>query len=280
MKIETSNQVELIPVADIFCDDEFNCRGAIIPTDVLSLARSIEEKGLLQPITVQPWTAMEGKKYRIVAGHRRYMAHVVNEAKEIRAIVVKGLSELDAALLNLQENLERASLNILQEALAIKRFALAGWTQEEMGREVGRPKPWVQARVSLLKLPEEIQLEAAAGFLTQEHIRQLATMKSKDAMYEAVRKIKNAKLLGDKRPIKIAKKKEAFRKRVRNGGEIREQQELLQDVIGNNLATRFAAWACGDISTYEWYRDIRDAANDMGILWEIPADIMEEVNAV
>ena len=111
------------------------------------------------------------------------------------------LSEMDAAKLNLEENLKRQSLNILQEAKAIEKFFRAGWDDEKVIEELSVSKGWLQTRKFLLKLDEDIQLEAAAGFLNQEHIRQLSGMKSRAQREEAVRKIKDAKLSGDKGKI-------------------------------------------------------------------------------
>ena len=118
MKVLEEYNAHDVLMSEIFSDDEFNCRGRIIPLDVLDLAKSIKETKLQQPIAVQPFKHPTNPniKYRIIAGHRRFMAFVVNKSTTIPAIIRDGLSELDARLLNLTENLKRQDLNMLQEA--------------------------------------------------------------------------------------------------------------------------------------------------------------------
>lgn len=270
--------VEDLPVSDIFCDEEFNCRGRIVPLDVLDLARSIETNGLQQPITVQPWDGPDGHKYRTVSGHRRLIAHVILARKTIPAIIKSGLDELTARMLNLEENIKRTDLNILQEAKALKPFWKAGWTQEEMAKELTQSRGWIQARVCLLNLPDDIQQEAAAGFLTQEHIKQLATIKNSELLYETVKKIKNSKLLGEKRKIRaVPKKEDVAKRRARDRDEIFQMQEKIQEALSRNkdFGTRCLAWAAGEISTFELYRDLREYAETQGIDWKIPREAIE-----
>lgn len=281
MLSESKMKVFDVPMSDIFCDDDFNCRGPIPPIDVIDLARSIEEKGLQQPITIQPWARQPDKKYRIVSGHRRYNAFRLNKARTIPAIVKEGLDELAARQLNLEENLKRKDLNLKQEALALRPFLKAGWTQEEMAKRFNQSRGWVQARCALLDLPEQIQEEAAAGFLTQEHIKQLKGMKSKEAQFEAVKKIKQSKLLGEKRKIAAAPRKiNPLAKKNRQPEEIFRMMEVFMDVIGPAFYSRCMAWCAGEISDFELMRDFRDFAREQGKEWSIPANVMRAVTGV
>lgn len=271
-----------IPLDDILCDDNFNCRGAIVPRDVIDLARSIDSVGLQQPITVQPWDKVLGKKFRILSGHRRFKAFQLLDPPKltIPAIInAKPMDELQARKLNLEENLKRKDLNILQEALAIKPFQDAGWTQEGIARELLQSKGWVQARTALLRLPDDIQQVAAAGLLTQEHIKQLAAMKSKNQQYEAVKKIKDAKISGDKKKIDVVKKKrDPLAKKKREPAEIVEMIETIQKVLDYGFYTRCLAWSAGEISDFQLLRDLRDEAAKRGIKYEIPAEILKEMH--
>lgn len=266
-------------IKEIFCDSEFNCRGKIMPIDVLDLVRSIESTGLKQPIVIQPYTKVPGKKYRIVAGHRRYTAFIVLERDTIPAVIEENLSELDARKLNLEENLKRKDLNLLQIAKAIQPFLHAGWTQQEVAQQLGQPAHWVQVCVSLLKLPDDIQQEAAAGYLTQEHIKQLATLNKtskKDAMYEAVRKIKNAKLLGERKKITVVKKvTKPYSKAVRTRQEMFDLMAKIQDTVGNSFVTRVLAWCTGEITEFDLHRDFKEFCNSQGVKYDLPTDLVE-----
>ncbi|GAG53330.1 unnamed protein product, partial [marine sediment metagenome] len=188
---------------DIYLDNEFNCRGQIVPMDVVDLAKDIKINGLQFPIAVQPAEDVEGGlpeggKYRIVAGHRRFMAFRVNGEKKIPAMIKTGLSELRARLVNLSENLKREDLNILQEAGAVNSLRLLGMVQESIAVELGKSRTWVQIRLHLLRLPDDIQAEAAAGMLNQYQIRELFALDDNEKRYSAVRKIKDARLRGEK----------------------------------------------------------------------------------
>ncbi len=267
------------PVSEIWCDNSFNCRGPISPVDVLDLVRSIESRGLDQPIVIQNWVAKPGKKYRVVAGHRRYTAFVVLNRATIPAILRSFQDEFQARIANLEENLKRKDLNLLQIAMAVKPFIRGGWTQEEIATQLGQPKHWVQICQAILKLPEDIQQEVAAGYLTQEHIKQLAQLNkggSKDAMYEAVRKIKQSKLLGLKKKIEVKKKiAKPFSKAVRNRSEMFALMGKIQDTVGNSFATRILAWASGEITEFEIHRDFKDFCAEQGVIYELPPELIE-----
>lgn len=276
--VESSLKPYEIPMAEIFCDDDFNCRGGITPIDVIDLARSIKEHGLQQNIVVQPWNKISGKRFRIVSGHRRYVAFKVNGSRTIPAVIKENLDELAARQLNLIENLKRKDLNILQEAKALVPFWEAKWTQEMVCYELGQSRGWVQARLALIKLPEDIQQEAAAGFLTQDHIKQLAGIKNKELQYAAVRQIKQSKLLGESRKIRaVPKKKNALAKRAREAAEIFEMQDVIQGVLGNNFGTFCMGWCAGHNSDFEMYQEIKRLAGEAGVPYSIPADILEQV---
>lgn len=274
--MQVSGQVYKIPTVEIFSDDEFNCRGRIAPIDVVDLARSIEDNGLQSPILVQP-IERPPFKYRIISGHRRFAAvTIVLKAKTIECIVREGLDELTARKLNLEENLKRKDLNILQEAKAIEHFKKAGWTEEEISKEIGMSRGWVQIRGMVLSMPPDIQIQIAAGFLTQEQIRQVYTLKEPEQQYEAVRKIKDAKMAGEK-PVKIKppkSPKEYLAKRPRQREEIFQFIELVIDLMGGNFATRCMAWSAGEISDLEIHRDLKELCEEKGIRYEIPGEML------
>lgn len=164
-----------LPMKEIYADLTFNCRGHIDPASCAELAKDIKNKGLVQPVMVQPYDKVPGKKFRIVMGHRRHMAHQINHAETIRAIVKEGLSDLDARVLNICENIQRQDLNILQEAMSIDSLRRGGWNELQTADKIGMSRGWVQVRFMLLDLPIEIQHEAAAGLIPQSAIRKAWT---------------------------------------------------------------------------------------------------------
>lgn len=256
-----------ILISDILADPDFNCRGAIAPIDVTELMESISKNGLLQGIVVQPIEDPKFK-YKVILGHRRLKACQLLKWSYIPATVKEGLDEKTARALNLIENLAREDLTVMQEARALEKFLRAGVTMQEVGKLINKSYGWIQVRFTALKLPVEIQAEIDAGFINQEQIKELYAIGNKEAMFEAVKSVKDARLRGDTSRIKLrapkAKAPDLFSKRPRSIQEILKMQTIIQDSLGNNLTTRFAAWAMGEITAKEFYVDITEYANNHG----------------
>lgn len=284
----TNSPVELVNIDEIYSDPEFNCRGTICPTDVVELARSIDTQGLLQPIALQPLSQHNefGKKYRILLGNRRYSAYTLlardkdnqesGKYKKIPAKIIKGLSELEARVLNLNENLGRVDLNIMQEATAMLPFFRAGWTHQQIAERLSQSTGWVGIRAAALRLEPEIQQQIAAGYLTQEQIRDLSRLQSKEQRFNITKEIIEKKLRGEKDVVKIkekiAGKKDIKVKKVRQIGDVFKMQEHIQDSIGNNFGTRCLAWCAGTISDEELFGDIKNIAQELNKYYEIPVE--------
>ena len=279
------NKIHDIPMDKIFIDENLNLgRGVINPMDVIDLSKDIAEKGLHTPVFVQPWDKIPGKDFRLVAGYRRFKAHclirdnpeyrakVGDKADTIRALLKFDLSDDDAKILNLSENIHRQNLNMKQEARAIESFKRSGWTEPDTAKKLNMSRGWVQVRFMLLDLPDDIQDEAAAGMITQQQIRHAYALRDSDeALYGYIKALKDKKLLGKKRdidPNKITKKNE---KRVRNETEIFALQDTIRETFdGNNLATRVLGWAAGVVSDKEVHESIWDFASRAGKFYMIP----------
>ncbi len=146
-------------------------------TKLDELARSIAANGVIQPIIVQRIAASQPggtPRYQIIAGERRWRAaqraglHKVPVAVRILAPADQR-QPLEMALV---ENLQREDLNPMEEAHAYQR--LAGeftLTQEEIAARVGKDRATVANVLRLLKLPEEVQGDVAAGTLSMGHAR-------------------------------------------------------------------------------------------------------------
>ena len=269
--------VQEVELDNILNDIDFNCRGRIMPMDVVDLAKDIEKNGLQFPIAVQPITDTEVEttcSYRIVAGHRRFMACRVLKRTTIPVMIKSGLTELQARLVNLGENLKRKDLNILQEATAVARLRDLGLVQEAIAAELGMSRAWVQVRLYLLKLPEAIQMEASAGMLNQYQIRQLYELPTNGERFEAVKKIKQARLNGE-RSVDVGKKAkdDPFKKKRRTPAAIQDMMDHMGKTIGYGLYTRTLAWAAGNINSAELYYDIKRMADDLDIEYEVPPTV-------
>jgi ParB family transcriptional regulator, chromosome partitioning protein len=123
------------------------------PSDVEDLANSIMQKGLLQPIIVR---VKEGK-YQIVAGNRRVQACKNVGWRKIACHIVE-LSDKDAFEVSLVENIQRKSINPLEEAYAFKMYVeQLGWGGiSYLAEKIGKSTSYVDKRLKLLDLPEDV----------------------------------------------------------------------------------------------------------------------------
>ena len=153
------------------------------------LARSITAKGIIQPILVRPLTA---GAYSIIAGERRWRA--AQRAGLLKVpVVVRDVAEgSDQQLLELAliENVQRENLNPLDEAIAYQRLAdQFSLTQEQIAAAVGKDRSSVANFMRLLKLPEEVRADLAAGTLSMGHARTLLSLPDEAAQRHAAREV-------------------------------------------------------------------------------------------
>jgi len=124
--------------------------------DMDALVDSVKEFGLLQPILVRPVAGQAGS-YEIVAGERRWRAAQKAQLHEV-PVVVRTMGDQDALQLGLVENLQRADLTPIDEALGYRRLSEDfKQTQEDIAKTVGKSRPHVANTVRLLDLPGAVQ---------------------------------------------------------------------------------------------------------------------------
>jgi len=124
--------------------------------DMDALVDSVKEFGLLQPILVRP-AAGQTEIYEIVAGERRWRAAQKAQLHEV-PVVVRTMGDQDALQLGLVENLQRADLTAIDEALGYRRLSEDfAQTQEDIAKTVGKSRPHVANTLRLLELPGAVQ---------------------------------------------------------------------------------------------------------------------------
>jgi len=133
-------------------ENPYQPRIEIKKDEIIELANSIKEKGLLQPIVVK----REDEEYIIIAGHRRVEAHKLLGKEKIKARVIEANDE-NMASLSLIENLQRKDLDIIETAIALKNYKESfNKKLEEIGQEIGKSKGYISQILNILNLPEEI----------------------------------------------------------------------------------------------------------------------------
>jgi ParB family chromosome partitioning protein len=149
----------------------FNPRRTFEETELAELADSMRSRGLLQPIIVRPDPQRGG--YEIVAGERRWRA-AQKAALHNVPVIVRELSDVEAAEFALIENVQRSDLNPIEEAAGyselMERF---GYTQEQVSEVVGKSRSHLANMLRLLKLPMPVQALLQEGKLTAGHARAL-----------------------------------------------------------------------------------------------------------
>lgn len=183
-------------------------RKSFDPEKIDALAKSISEHGLIQPIIISP---IEGGRYRIVAGERRWRAAKKAGLSTVPT-VIREYSDEETAQIALIENLQREDLNPIEEALGyrtlINDFSL---TQEAVSEKIGKSRSAVANSLRLLSLDENIQKLLIDGKLTGGHARALLSVEDEELRNELAKKIIDeglnvrqaealSKKLGKKRP--------------------------------------------------------------------------------
>lgn len=144
---------------------------------IAELAQSIKEKGVIQPLLAR----RRGDSYELIAGERRLRACNILGLKEI-PLIVKEVDDRDSLEYALIENIQRESLNPIEEAHAyqhlIDKFQV---TQEKISEAMGKARATIANTLRLLKLPHEIQEELKKERISFGHARALLEVEDENA---------------------------------------------------------------------------------------------------
>ena len=148
-------------------------------TDELnSLASSIEETGIIQPILVRK----KKNIYEIVAGERRWRAAQIAKIHEV-PVLIKELTDEEVVKISIIENIQRVDLNPIEEANSYKQLIQDfGYTQEKVSASLGKSRSYIANSLRLLSLPESIIILLKEGKLTSGHARALVGVKNSELL--------------------------------------------------------------------------------------------------
>jgi len=192
------------------------------------LAESIREYGVLQPVLVRP----KGEKYEIIAGERRYRAAQIAGIEVIPALV-KEIDDVEADEISLIENLQRENLNPIEEAVAYKKMIEKyNYTQESLGKRIGKSRAHITNTIRILNLPEEIKEMIEKGKITAGHARTILSLREKDDQISAAREIVEGKMSVRETERRIKGRKGTKRNIKNKRIEIIDLEERLQRHFG------------------------------------------------
>ncbi len=178
------------------------------------LIASVKKNGVIQPIIVRK--AKNG--YEIVAGERRWRAAQASGMKEV-PVIIRQASDRELAELSLVENIQRESLNPIEEARAYT--VLAGTfslSQEDISARVGKDRSTVANAIRLLKLPEEIQKGIIGKKISAGHARALLSLDIPELQIKTFKTIQ-------KRDLNV-RETENLVKRLKTNPEKKKKQSL------------------------------------------------------
>lgn len=224
---------------------------------IASLADSIKEQGLLQPIVVRP---IDGG-YQIVAGERRWRACRMLGMTEV-PVIVKELDDFQTAQLALIENLQRENLNPIEEALGYKNLIdNYGMTQDAVSKTVGKPRSTVANALRMLNLPDEVKEMVRDGEITGGHAKALMAL-DEDIMLDTAKKAA-AGYITVRGIEKLAAKKDKPETKEKADNYYKEMEISLKNELNRKVKVNFSGKK-GTL-TLEFYDkdDLLDMANKL-----------------
>ncbi len=198
------------------------------------LAKSIKERGILQPIVAVP----EDGYFKIIIGERRWRAAQKIGLKKIPTLIRSMTNEqqLEASLI---ENLQREDLNPLEIALAYKKMTEElKYTQQEISEKVGKDRASIANYIRLLKLPQEIKDMIADNKLLMSHARTLITINDQEMQVYIARQIvkKDLSVRETEKMSKRIKQKVPGKGKMRLGPNLLLIQEELIKELGMRVS--------------------------------------------
>lgn len=155
-------------------------------SSISELADSIATNGIIQPLLIRP---IEGGRYQIVAGERRWRAARMAGLDEV-PVIIRDLDDVKVMEIALIENLQREDLTPIEEAKGYKLLMdKYGLTQEEVSHSVGKSRPAVSNAIRLLCLPEDIINMVEQGKITAGHAKALLSLGSEEKMVEKAKEV-------------------------------------------------------------------------------------------
>src|SRR5690606_31803626 len=176
---ESASGSKRLPV-DFIIANRANPRRTFDPDQLEELTNSIREKGVMSPLLVRPTD--DPNIFELIAGERRWRASQKAGRHDV-PVIIREVDDKEALELAIIENVQRADLNPLEEAMGygqlIEQF---DYTQQDLAQVIGKSRSHVANTLRLLRLPEDVRGMVASGTLTAGHARTLITVEDPAAL--------------------------------------------------------------------------------------------------
>lgn len=181
-KYKIGGQIILVPQEEIYPNPN-QPRKRFDFDELESLAQSIRQNGIIQPIAVRVNSRGE---YELISGERRLRASRLVGMAQIPCIIMEASDE-KSALFALLENIQRSDLGFFEEAQAIEKLIDDfGMSRDEVCKKLGKAPPTISNKLRLLRLPEDIRLKICHENLTERHARALLRLPAESQMHRAM----------------------------------------------------------------------------------------------
>ena len=211
-------------------------RKAFDPAELETLAESLNQYGMIQPITVRMIDGM----YQIITGERRWRAARMAGLSEVPVIVITA-DDKKAAELALVENIQRSDLNPIEEAMGFAALIEEyGLTQEEAAKRIGKSRSAVTNSLRLLNLPESVRKMIENGDLSTGHAKVLLGMPNSEMIERAALQIttRDLSVRETEKLVQMmldAENKKTEEKIVRDVDHTRSLELLVQKKLGRTI---------------------------------------------
>ena len=230
---DNSSGGKKLPV-DFIIANRANPRRTFDADQLEELTNSIREKGVMSPLLVRPTD--DPNIFELIAGERRWRAAQKAGLHDV-PVIVREVDDKEALELAIIENVQRADLNPLEEAMGygqlIEQF---DYTQQDLAQVIGKSRSHVANTLRLLKLPEDVRGMVSSGSLTAGHARTLITVEDPSQLARQIVEkglsVREAEALSQQRDIPRRKPAEDP---VRDADTVALERRL-SDVLGLSVS--------------------------------------------
>jgi len=230
---------KLIPI-ELITRNPHNPRRNFPDSEIDDLTQSIREHGIVQPVVVRP-SMLNASQFELIAGERRWRA--AQKAGLIQIpVIIRDVDDRTALELAIIENVQRADLNPVEEALGYQQLIDEHeYTQADLAQVIGKSRSHVANTLRLLKLPQDVLQLLNNGALSAGHARCLVTADNPSELAQRIidegLSVRQAEALANSKPVLNKEKKPPQEK----DANTKALEKTLGDKLGMQVDIKFNA---------------------------------------
>jgi ParB family transcriptional regulator, chromosome partitioning protein len=244
---------------DLIVANPSNPRRLFAEDEIQSLATSIKDKGLLQPILVRP---MADGSHQIVAGERRWRAAQAAGLHEV-PVIVRELDDKQSLEIAIVENVQRQDLNAIEEAMAYRLLTEHyGYTQQQLADSIGKSRSHIANTLRLTTLPDIVQGQITAGLLSAGHARALVATENPQHLAQKI--IELGLSVRQAEDLSRSESRLAKSPKKDKDADTRAMEKAMSDVLGLAVDIRHKGPAGELVIRYKSLEQLEDVSRRLG----------------